>query len=223
MEQSYYNRRQAFIESQIKLIEQEFTPSERWLSKAEKAKDKIPLSVIDSVLTKLNMNNRKQHKQTFNRQSIRQILEQLQYLWDQKRKDALEGRVRVESKENFDDLRWIESFPEEWPHTPNCELDDEQLERYAQLRSHVYKIQKEYIAIKEKSDHYKSLQNLVEPLDKSDIQQHVITKNAPVVNEIKRMRILLPKLLRTLEKRSDFLNKRQEGNLLSKSKYILIY
>lgn len=52
MEQNYYNCRQAFIESQIKLIEQDFTPSERWLSKAERARDQIPLSVIDSVLTK---------------------------------------------------------------------------------------------------------------------------------------------------------------------------
>jgi hypothetical protein len=55
MEQNYYNSRQAFIESQIKLIEQDFTPSERWLSKAERAKDQIPLSVIDSVLTKCNI------------------------------------------------------------------------------------------------------------------------------------------------------------------------
>ena len=52
MEQNYYSRRQAFIESQIRLISQDFTPSERWLSKAENAKDKIPLSIIDSVLTK---------------------------------------------------------------------------------------------------------------------------------------------------------------------------
>lgn len=53
----------------------------------------------------MNTNNKKQHKQSFNRQSIRQILEQLQYLRDQKFKDALEGRVRVEIKENYDDLR----------------------------------------------------------------------------------------------------------------------
>lgn len=53
----------------------------------------------------VNTNNKKQHKQSFNRQSIRQILEQLQYLRDQKFKDALEGRVRVEIKENYDDLR----------------------------------------------------------------------------------------------------------------------
>jgi hypothetical protein len=51
------------------------------------------------------MNNKKQHKQSFNRQSIRQILEQLHYLRDQKRKDALEGRVRVELRENYDNLR----------------------------------------------------------------------------------------------------------------------
>ncbi|CAG8592982.1 3148_t:CDS:2 [Funneliformis caledonium] len=152
MEQSYYNRRRAFIESQIELIEHEFTPSEKWLSKAQNANDKIPLTIIDS---------------------------QLQYLWDQKRKDALEGRVRVESRENFDDLKWIESFPEEWPQNSNCELDDEQLERYAQLRTRVHKIQEEYIAIKEKYNHYES-----------SIQQNIITKNAPVINEIKKMRVL---------------------------------
>ncbi|CAG8499796.1 13807_t:CDS:2 [Funneliformis mosseae] len=163
MEQSYYNRRRAFIESQIELIEHEFTPSEKWLSKAQNANDKIPLTIIDS---------------------------QLQYLWDQKRKDALEGRVRVESRENFDDLKWIESFPKEWPQNSNCELDDEQFERYAQLRTRVHKIQEEYIAIKEKYNHYESLQSLVAPLNKSSIQQNIITKNAPVINEIKKMRVL---------------------------------
>ncbi|CAB4417873.1 unnamed protein product [Rhizophagus irregularis] len=205
MEQNYYNCRQAFIESQIKLIEQDFTPSERWLSKAERARDQIPLSVIDSVFNKI-----------FNRQSIRQILEQLQYLRDQKFKDALEGRVRVEIKENYDDLSWIESFPEKWPYVSNYEIDEEQFERYAPLRSSVRKLQEEYIAIKEKCDHYKSLYALVEPLDKSDIQQNVIAKNAPVVNEIKRMRILIPKLMSTLERRSDFLSKRQQEQELSK-------
>ncbi|CAG8797811.1 23450_t:CDS:2, partial [Racocetra persica] len=90
--ENYYNQRHAFIESQIRLLEQEFefeSPTE----------EQIPLAIVDTVLSKLNQSNRKHHVQIFNRQSIRQILEQLQFIYDQKCKDALEGHIRVEKKD----------------------------------------------------------------------------------------------------------------------------
>ncbi|CAG8750442.1 22300_t:CDS:2 [Dentiscutata erythropus] len=210
--ESYYNHKQAFIESQIRLLEQEFiTPSEAWISKVTEspAEERIPLAVVDT-------SNRKHHVQIFNRQSMRQILEQLQFIYDQKCKDALEGHIRVEKKD-YNNIKWIESFPEEWPQLGNLEYDQEELDKYADLRSRVNQIQKNYITMKEKCEHYKNLREALAPLNKSTIQQNLVAKNAPVINEINKMRILLPKLLNTLQRKSGFLKKKLDENLKSES------
>ncbi|RIB09435.1 kinetochore Sim4 complex subunit Fta4, partial [Gigaspora rosea] len=216
--ENYYNHKQAFIESQIRLLEQEFLkPSETWTSKvSESAEERIPLAVVDTVLSKLNQNNRKHHVQIFNRQSMRQILEQLQFIYEQKCKDALEGHIRVE-KRDYNNIKWIESFPEEWPQLGNLEYDQEELDKYADLRSRVYQIQKNYITMKEKCEYYKNLRDALVPLNKSTIQQNLVAKNAPVINEINKMRILLPKLLSTLQRKSEFLKKKLDENLTSES------
>ncbi|KAF0451693.1 kinetochore Sim4 complex subunit Fta4 [Gigaspora margarita] len=190
--ENYYNHKQAFIESQIRLLEQEFLkPSETWLSKVTEspAEERIPLAVVDTVLSKLNQNNRKHYVQIFNRQSMRQILEQLQFIYEQKCKDALEGHIRVEKKD-YNNIKWIESFPEEWPQLGNLEYDQEELDKYADSRSRVYQIQKNYITMKEKCEYYKNLRDALLPLNKSTIQQNLVAKNAPVINEINKMRIL---------------------------------
>ncbi|CAG8683039.1 5554_t:CDS:2, partial [Cetraspora pellucida] len=217
--ENYYNHRQAFIESQIRLLEQEFiTPSEAWISKVTKSptEERIPLATVDTVLSKLNQSNRKHHVQIFNRQSIRQILEQLQFIYEQKCKDALEGHISVEKKD-YNNIKWIESFPEEWPQLGNLDYDQEDLDKYADLRTRVYKIQQNYIIMKEKCEYYKNLRDNLTPLNKSTIQQNLVAKNAPIVNEINKMRILLPKLLSTLQRKSEFLSSKLDKNLQSES------
>ncbi|CAG8819386.1 13175_t:CDS:2, partial [Gigaspora margarita] len=152
--ENYYNHKQAFIESQIRLLEQVFLkPSETWLSKVTEspAEERIPLAVVDTVL--INQNIRKHHVQIFNRQSMRQILEQLQFIYEQKCKDALEGHIRVEKKD-YNNIKWTESFPEEWPQLGNLEYDQEELDKF-------------------------NLRDALLPLNKSTIQQNLVAKNAP--------------------------------------------
>ncbi|CAG8658209.1 12172_t:CDS:2, partial [Racocetra persica] len=88
---------------------------------------------------------------------------------------------------------------------------------YADLRSRVYKIQQDYITMKEKCEYYKNLRDNLAPLNKSTIQQNLVAKNSPVVNEINKMRILLPKLLSTLQRKSEFLGRKLDKNLKSES------
>ncbi|CAG8719236.1 11508_t:CDS:2, partial [Acaulospora morrowiae] len=210
MEQNYRSRKQSFIECNIETLEREFYPSKKWLSKNSNSEEPLDLSVVDNVLNDLKNVNRTQNKRIFNRQTIRQVLEQLCIIRDQKFKDAVEGRIRVDKKPNHDDIKWIESLPEEWPQLENNQFNKEKLEEYTRLRSNVYQVQKDYIAIKEKLECYKVLHKLMEPLNTSTIQQSLITRDSPVVKEIAKMRILIPKLLSTLERKHEFLKRSRE-------------
>jgi len=130
-----YNHKKAFIREQIRIFKQPFKPSPKWLTLKkhkdyEGDDNTIPPSVINSVVVRckyfvviyqysiwsvvsftwfilyvVNTANKKQYLQTFSHQSVRQLLEQLQSLYDQKRRDALLGRIRVERFEDFDSLR----------------------------------------------------------------------------------------------------------------------
>ncbi|CAG8457360.1 10308_t:CDS:2 [Paraglomus occultum] len=212
-----YNHKKAFIQEQIRIFKQPFKPSSKWLT-PKKHKDRegdedddnaIPPSVINSVVVRLNTANKKQYLQTFSHQSVRQLLEQLQSLYDQKRRDALLGRIRVERLEDFDSLSWIDSFPSQWPIDEGYEYEQSKLERYATLRSQVCKLVKDYIKMKQRYENYKSLNDLVAPLNKRNIQQNLITRNAPIVNEITRMRIFVPRLLNTLQKHEEYLRRKR--------------
>ncbi|CAH1762912.1 567_t:CDS:2 [Entrophospora sp. SA101] len=115
MEKSnYYHKKQEFIESQIEILQQNlFSYSEEWAKENEESDNRIPKQVVDPVIKKLMTSIKSQQKQIFNNQTIRQVLDQLQFLYYQKQKNALEGYIRVEESD-FQDPRWIESFPEEW-------------------------------------------------------------------------------------------------------------
>ncbi|CAG8483847.1 2742_t:CDS:2 [Paraglomus brasilianum] len=209
-----YNHKKAFIREQIRIFKQPFKPSPKWLT-LKKHKDyegddnTIPPSVINSVVVRLNTANKKQYLQTFSHQSVRQLLEQLQSLYDQKRRDALLGRIRVERFEDFDSLSWIDSFPSQWPTDEGYEYERSKLARYATLRSQVCKLVKDYIKMKQRYENYKSLNDLVAPLNKRNIQQNLISRNAPIVKELTKMRIFVPKLLNTLQRHGKYLRKKR--------------
>ncbi|CAG8586644.1 3511_t:CDS:2 [Diversispora eburnea] len=193
VDQDYCLQKQSFIESQIEILTQEFHPSKKWISENKFAEEPLNMSIVNNAVNKLNNSNRIENKRIFNRHTIRQVIEQLSIIRRQKLKDLLDGRINVEIKPNYDNIKWIESFPEEWP--PQLEeFDEEKLEKldeYEEKRSLVYNVQTNYIAMKEKYEYYKNLHKLMEPLNNSNhIQQNLITRNSPVIDEISKMRIL---------------------------------
>ncbi|CAJ0865311.1 2799_t:CDS:2 [Entrophospora sp. SA101] len=192
MEKSnYYHKKQEFIESQIEILQQNlFSYSEEWAKENEESDNRIPKQVVDPVIKKLMTSIKSQQKQIFNNQTIRQVLDQLQFLYYQKQKYALEGYIRVEESD-FQDPKWIESFPEEWST----------LEK---IREKVYQAQKEFMEVKEKYEYYKHLNELLSRMNTSNIQKNMLVKNSPIYNEVEKMKNLVVKMTNTLEKKSEF-------------------
>ncbi|CAJ0762571.1 16499_t:CDS:2 [Entrophospora sp. SA101] len=178
MEKSnYYHKKQEFIESQIEILQQNlFSYSEEWTTENEESDNRIPKQVVDPV--------------------IRKFLDQLQFLYYQKQKNALEGYIRVEESD-FQDPRWIESFPEEWSTLES------------KIREKVYQAQKEFMEVKEKYEYYKHLNELLLRMNTNNIQKNMLVKNSPVYNEVEKMKSLVVKMTNTLEKKSEFLNKKK--------------
>ncbi|CAJ0906837.1 3868_t:CDS:2 [Entrophospora sp. SA101] len=178
MEKSnYYHKKQEFIESQIEILQQNlFSYSEEWAKENEESDNRIPKQVVDPVIKKLMTSIKSQQKQIFNNQTIRQVLDQLQFLYYQKQKYALEGYIRVEESD-FQDPKWIESFPEEWST----------LEK---IREKVYQAQKEFMEVKEKYEYYKHLNELLSRMNTSNIQKNMLVKNSPIYNEVEKMKNL---------------------------------
>nr|CAG8545221.1 2024_t:CDS:2 [Entrophospora candida] len=205
MEKSnYYHKKQEFIESQIEILQQNlFSYSEEWTTENEESDNRIPKQVVDPVIKKLMTSIKSQQKQIFNNQTIRQVLDQLQFLYYQKQKNALEGYIRVEESD-FQDPRWIESFPEEWSTLES------------KIREKVYQAQKEFMEVKEKYEYYKHLNELLLRMNTNSIQKNMLVKNSPVYNEVEKMKSLVVKMTNTLEKKSEFLNKKKNQNLNSK-------
>ncbi|CAH1759815.1 11380_t:CDS:2 [Entrophospora sp. SA101] len=191
MEKSnYYHKKQEFIESQIEILQQNlFSYSEEWAKENEESDNRIPKQVVDPVIKKLMTSIKSQQKQIFNNQTIRQVLDQLQFLYYQKQKYALEGYIRVEESD-FQDPKWIESFPEEWSTLESNETYKEELKVYAEIREKVYQAQKEFMEVKEKYEYYKHLNELLSRMNTSNIQKNMLVKNSPIYNEVEKMKNL---------------------------------
>lgn len=114
---------------------------------------------------------------SFNNQSIRQLLEQLESNQHELRKKASQGGIIIRTKSVSELLEsdWIESFPKTWQHrqgkdahTPTspsssstsiipaeAPLDSSRVQKYADLRSRIVTLQAKYQTLKEKHEYYK--------------------------------------------------------------------
>lgn len=101
---------------------------------------------------------------SFNSQSIRQLLEQLESSQHELRKKASQGGIIVRTKSVPELLEsdWIESFPQTWQHrqgndarSSEAPLDSSRVQKYADLRSRIVTLQAKYQTLKEKHEYYK--------------------------------------------------------------------
>jgi hypothetical protein len=114
---------------------------------------------------------------SFNNQSIRQLLEQLESNQHELRKKASQGGIIIRTKPVSELLEsdWIESFPKTWQHRQGQDvhtstsssssltsiipaeapLDSSRVQKYADLRSRIVSLQAKYQTLKEKHEYYK--------------------------------------------------------------------
>ncbi|KAG0027969.1 hypothetical protein BGZ81_005131 [Podila clonocystis] len=118
----YYHDKKAFINAQVRLLEAPVQPPSDWrrtrsrLNNDGTTHTSIPDSVVSSVLGKVHANTRKSLRLSYNHQSLRQLLEQLESNQHDLRKKARRGGIIIRTKSAREILEssWIDMFPETW-------------------------------------------------------------------------------------------------------------
>ncbi|KAG0201143.1 hypothetical protein BGX33_010499 [Mortierella sp. NVP41] len=222
----YYHDKKAFIHSQVRLLEAPITPPKDWrrhrarLTAEGEPQKSLSDSVATAALSKLHAASTKSLRLSFNNQSIRQLLEQLESNQHELRKKASQGGIIIRTKSVPELLEsdWIDSFPETWQHRKDKEtasstssstsiipaeapLDSSRIQKYADLRSRIVTLQAKYQSLKEKHEYYKNLQSEIRQLDAGEIQKNILTPDSQVVQELEKMKVLLPKLIKILDTR----------------------
>ncbi|KAF9121704.1 hypothetical protein BGW39_010330 [Mortierella sp. 14UC] len=224
----YYHDKKAFIHSQVRLLEAPITPPKDWrrhrarMNAEGEAQKPIPDSVVTAALAKLHIDSAKSLRLSFNNQSIRQLLEQLESNQHELRKKVSQGGIIIRTKSVAELLEsdWIDSFPETWQHRQGKDiaalstsasstsiipaeapLDSSRVQKYADLRSRIITLQAKYQTLREKHEYYKNLQNEIRQLDAGEIQKNMLAPDSQVVRELEKMKILLPKLIKILDTR----------------------
>jgi uncharacterized protein YlxW (UPF0749 family) len=136
----------------------------------------IASTFLVHISTTVHASTKKSSRLTFNNQSVRQLLEQLEANQYELRKKARQGGIIIRTKPVQEVLEtdWIDMFPETWrqeesrPSTTGTEpssssttakapfaLNAAKAQKYADLRSRIVTLQKKYQSLKDRHDHYK--------------------------------------------------------------------
>ncbi|KAF9570936.1 hypothetical protein EC968_001187 [Mortierella alpina] len=213
----YFHDKKAFINSQVRLLEAPVRPSSDWrrhrarLTEQGEAQTSIPDTVVASVLSKVHAISKKSLRLSFNSQSVRQLLEQLESNQYELRRKAKQGGIIIRTKSIPELLNsdWIDMFPETWQHGQDSDTDgpsqvsrkssavpltsistDPRVQKYAQLRSRIVALQARHSALKEKHEYYKTLQNEIRRLDAGQIEKNILSPDSQVYQELQKMKQL---------------------------------
>lgn len=143
------------------------------------------LTPIQLILTRspsciiVHTSSKKSSRLTFNNQSIRQLLEQLEANQYELRRKARQGGIIIRTKpvQEILETDWIDMFPETWrqddsrssvagadPSSSSSSVAETpfamapnpaKLQKYADLRSRIVTLQKKYQNLKDRREHYK--------------------------------------------------------------------
>ncbi|CAO3574385.1 unnamed protein product [Mortierella alpina] len=240
----YYHDKKAFINSQVRLLEAPIRPSSDWrrhrsrLTEQGEIQASIPDAVVASVLSKAHALSKKSLRLSFNSQSIRQLLEQLESNQYELRRKAKQGGIIIRTKSIPELLNsdWIDMFPETWQHGQDNDTEmpynegpsqlagkssavslasisrDPRVQKYAQLRSRIVALQARHSALKDKHEYYKTLQNEIRRLDAGQIENNILAPDSQVYQELQKMKLLLPKVIHILDSRRDVVAANRELN-----------
>ncbi|CAG8579094.1 4092_t:CDS:2 [Ambispora leptoticha] len=205
-----YLNTKSFIETQVSLLSKEFEPSSRWFStKTSITEEKIPFNVINEVVLTVNTCIRKQCSETFNQQAISHLLEQIFLLQEEREREEIASQMKIDITETTS-FKWILSLPEEWPAQNDHSL--EIIERYSEHRLNVSNLLNKIMETKQKYEYLKHLREQLSPLHNTHaIQQNLVDRKGSLAIELNKMRVLMPKLLMTIEKnKKSLVRKRSE-------------
>ncbi|KAG0000318.1 hypothetical protein BGZ65_004480 [Modicella reniformis] len=217
----YYHDKKAFIHTQVRLLEAPIQLPSDWRRHAPRNTAKggtfnpIPDTIVSTALSKLHTSSKKSSRLTFNNQSVRQLLEQLETNQYELRRRVRQGGIIIKTKavQEILETDWVDMFPETWrqdesrPSTNGAEPpsssssavlipivltppNSSRRQKYADLRSRIVALQKKYQNLKDRHDHYKCLQRGTRRLDAEEIQRNILSPDSEVVQELEKMRAL---------------------------------
>ncbi|KAI8351751.1 hypothetical protein B0O80DRAFT_500107 [Mortierella sp. GBAus27b] len=194
----YYHDKKAFIHTQIRLLEAPVQLPSDWRATSRRLLKEAALILFQMALfpqpypNVIHASTKKSSRLTFNNQSVRQLLEQLEANQYELRKKARQGGIIIRTK----------PVQEQRLHFA---LNAAKAQKYADLRSRIVTLQKKYQSLKDRHDHYKALQLEVRRLQTGEIQQNILSPDSQVVQELQKMKALLPQLLSVLQSRRHIL------------------
>ncbi|KAI1294053.1 hypothetical protein EDD11_008282 [Mortierella claussenii] len=221
----YYHDKKAFVNAQVRLLEAPIQPPPDWrrrrarLTAEGETYNSIPDATIAAALSKLHAASKKSLRLTFNNQSVRQLLEQLEANQHELRKKTRQGGIiiRTKSRQELLTSDWIEKFPETWQqrpeeqenslssfggtHSPSsvastlltpvaATASSFEMQKYADVRSKIVVYQTKYQNLKDKCDYYKMLQTEIRRLDTKKIQNNILTPDSQIARELAKMEAL---------------------------------
>ncbi|KAF8980261.1 hypothetical protein BGZ46_004445 [Entomortierella lignicola] len=239
----YYHDKKVFINSQIRLLEAPIQPPADWrrhrarLNSEGETQKSIPDAIVQAALSKLHATSNKSSRLTFNNQTVRQLLEQLESNQYELRRKARKGGIIIRTKpvQELLESDWIDMFPETWQQQQGDGEEPEslsstggeqssstpapsiarplattRLQKYSDVRSRIVALQHKYQSLKDKHEYYKTLKTDVQRLDAGEIEKNILSSSSPVVTQLEKTKMLLPKIIDLLNARRDVLTAKRK-------------
>ncbi|KZF19638.1 hypothetical protein L228DRAFT_250685 [Xylona heveae TC161] len=191
--------KQAFLRQQVRLLSQPLQISRDWRDRApDEGNGPLREKVVDEVLHKLNAIARRHNKSAYSSEALRHVAEQIDALyWES---GAVSGGADEQDRSGLElgaDLaqpETIEKLPEEWP-TGEGE-DEAAVARYQELRERLFELSTQRQAQRQRFEHYKQLQKLVEPFRNAheNVQPNLVTRDGELGKELDKMRIFMARV-----------------------------
>ncbi|KAI6778699.1 uncharacterized protein J7T54_007640 [Emericellopsis cladophorae] len=205
--------KEAFINSQSRLLAGSVTPSQRWTASNERQSDgaldpRLVKAATEAVNTSIQEHGKRVYAPQANRALAEQIAQSYAAEADRKIRGEEEDEAEGIAKEvDLVNDKAIESLPNAWPSDKNATDHPEAAKRYADDVATLQALNEQRSEIRQRVEQLRRLQSRMEPLQATEagqgIQENLVTRNGEVEKELERMRTLLVRVSGRLGKLSD--------------------
>ncbi|CRK41567.1 hypothetical protein BN1708_008502 [Verticillium longisporum] len=188
--------KQAFLESQTRLLSRDLTPTRRWRADNAAAVEPLPVAGIDDALLGLAQILQQHARRIYPPQSTRLIAEQIDKLYQTEDETTTwDSDELIATNADLTDEKSIASCPPTWPLSKDLDALPMEAKRYADHVSVLNALVARRAQVHERVEQLRRLSKAIQPFRISDnglgLQENVVTRGGEVERELERMRMLL--------------------------------
>ncbi|KAG7109136.1 Inner kinetochore subunit fta4 like protein [Verticillium longisporum] len=188
--------KQAFLESQTRLLSRDLTPTRRWRADNAAAVEPLPVAGIDDALLGLAQILQQHARRIYPPQSTRLIAEQIDKLYQTEDETTTwDSDELLASNADLTDENSIASLPPTWPLSKDLDALPMEAKRYADHVSVLNALVARRTQVHKRVEQLRRLEKAIQPFRISDdglgLQENVVTRGGEVERELERMRMLL--------------------------------